>query len=142
MNEKELKEQLLAAGATEEQIAKINFARIEEIISQAGNLDELCNLMVKNYPGFNVQEFKKAVTEGANAKDSEEAVDLSDEALENVAGGCFTSMLSCPAGGDHDWIRAGALEVKCVKCSKSIGFSELENLPSQIREAILEKFKK
>ena len=40
MNEKELKEQLLAAGATEEQIAKINFARIEEIISQAGNLDD------------------------------------------------------------------------------------------------------
>ena len=100
MNEKELKQQLLAAGATEEQIAKINFARIEEIISQAGNLDELCNLMVKNYPGFNVQEFKKAVTEGANAKDSEEAVDLSDEALENVAGGSLGSWIK----KNKDWL--------------------------------------
>lgn len=73
---------------------------------------------------------------------AEEDIEIPMDALENVAGGCFTSMLSCPAGGDHDWIRAGALEVKCVKCSKSIGFSELDNLPSQIRDAILEKFKK
>ena len=73
---------------------------------------------------------------------AEEDIEIPMDALEGVAGGCFTSMLSCPAGGDHDWKKAGALEVKCVKCSKSIGFSELENLPSQIREAILEKFKK
>ena len=73
---------------------------------------------------------------------AEEDIEIPMDALENVAGGCFTSMLSCPAGGDHDWKKAGALEVKCVKCSKSIGFSELDNLPSQIREAILEKFKK
>ena len=34
MNEKELKTQLLEAGATEEQIAKVDFAKIESIIDK------------------------------------------------------------------------------------------------------------
>ena len=92
MNEKELKEQLLAAGATEEAIAKVDFAKIESIIDAASSIDGLCKALKEAYPDFNEAEFRKAIAE--NTKGSEDAEDLSDSDLEAVAGGSVGSWLN------------------------------------------------
>ena len=95
MTEKEYKKELLELGLTEEQISKIDFDKVNAIINQAKNMDELCDLLIKNYPDFNVAAFKKAVkeAEAANNKSSDEVEDLSDDSLEAVAGGSVGSWL-------------------------------------------------
>ena len=85
MMKNELKEQLFAAGATEEQLADIDLEKVESIISGAENINEISSKMKEVFPSFNEAEFRKALTE--TAKNSEDAEDLSDEALEAVAGG-------------------------------------------------------
>ena len=91
MNQMELKTDLLAAGVTEEALTKLNLSKIEEIISGANNIDEICTKMKEAYPDFNETEFKKSIAE--TAKNSETTQDLSDEALEEVAGGSAGSWL-------------------------------------------------
>ena len=91
MNEQKIKEDLIAAGVTEEALTKLNLPKIEEIISGANNIDEICTKMKKAYPDFNETEFRKTITE--TAKNSETTQDLSDEALEEVAGGSSDSWL-------------------------------------------------
>ena len=92
MNEKELKTQLLEAGATEEQIAKVDFAKIENIIDNASSIEGLSKSLKEAYPDFNEEEFKKAVAE--NTKDNDAVENLSDETLEAVAGGSVGSWLN------------------------------------------------
>ena len=92
MNEKELKTQLLEAGATEEQIEKVDFAKIESIIDNASSIEGLSKSLKEAYPDFNEEEFKKAVAE--NTKDNDAVENLSDEALEAVAGGSVGSWLN------------------------------------------------
>ena len=92
MNEEELKNQLLAVGASEEQIAKVDFAKMENIFNSANSIEELCKVLKENYPDFNEAEFKRAIAE--NEKTEDEAQDLSDEDLEAVAGGSVGSWLN------------------------------------------------
>ena len=91
MNQMELKNDLLAAGVTEEALTKLDLTKIEEIISGANNIDEICTKMKEAYPDFNETEFKKSITE--TAKNSEATQDLSDDTLEEVAGGSAGSWL-------------------------------------------------
>ncbi len=98
MDYNEIKEQLLAAGATEEQVAKIDFAKIESIFDGVSSIEGLCKDLKKAYPDFNESEFKKAIAE--NSKDSENAEELSDAALEAVAGGSVGSWLN----ENKDWL--------------------------------------
>ena len=98
MNEQEFKAQLREAGAQEEAIAKINFAKIESIIDGASSIEDLCKGLKKAYPDFNEADFKKTIA--ANSKDSDDTQDLSDEALEAVAGGSAGSWLK----KNKDWL--------------------------------------
>ena len=91
MNTNDYKKQLLEMGVKEEEIAKIDFAKIENIIDSAKSIEGLCKAFKDVYPDFNESEFKKAIIE--NTKESEEAQDLSDDALEAVAGGSLGSWL-------------------------------------------------
>ena len=95
MTENEYKKELLELGVKEEALANINFGLVDEIISRAENIDELCDLMVKKFPDFHKDEFKKALTEAAESstKASAEAQDLSDEELAEVAGGSVGSWI-------------------------------------------------
>ena len=89
MNEKQLKEDLLAAGAKEEDLAKIDFCRLEAIIDRAGSIDGLCKDLKKAYPDFDETAFKKAIAE--NTKAGDDSQELSDSDLEAVAGGSVGS---------------------------------------------------
>ncbi len=89
MNEKEIKAQLLAAGATEEQLASVNYKEIEDIVTNATGIDDLCVRMKKIKPDFAEEEFKAQLA-ALSAKESDASEDsevLSEEQLENVAGG-------------------------------------------------------
>ena len=92
MDEKEFKEQLLLAGASEEQIAKVDFEKMESIFDKANSIEDLCKVLKENYSDFNEAEFKKAIVE--NEKADGEALDLSDADLESVAGGSVGSWLN------------------------------------------------
>ena len=92
MNEKQLKEDLLAAGAKEENLAKIDFCRLEAIIDRAGSIDGLCKDLKKAYPDFNEAAFKNAIAE--NTKTCGDSQELSDSDLEAVAGGSAGSWIS------------------------------------------------
>ena len=92
MDKNKITTQLLEAGATEEQLAKINFEKVESIIDTARNIDSLCRTLKSNYPDFNEAGFMEALEK--NAKDSEETQDLSDNDLESVAGGSVSSWIS------------------------------------------------
>ena len=92
MNEKDIKAQLLAAGAKEEDLAKVDLAKIEEIFGNAGNIDGLCKDLKKAYPDFDEAAFKKAIAE--NTKAGDDSQELSDSDLEAVAGGSVGSWLN------------------------------------------------
>ena len=89
MKEEEYKTRLLELGLPEEKIPNINFSQLEDIISHAKNIDEICAQLEKNYPGFNSDEFKKVFTYALSqeGKTSESVEALSDESLNEVAGG-------------------------------------------------------
>lgn len=91
MNEKEFKAQLREAGAPEEAIAKIDFTKIEGIVDEAESLEGLCKTMKEAFPDFDETEFKKAIAQ--NAKNNDEVEDISEEALEAVAGGSVGSWM-------------------------------------------------
>ena len=92
MDSNELKKQLLEYGATEEELAKIDFAAIENLLENASDIDEFCISFKKIYPNFNEAEFKQLIAD--NSDNSENAQELSDEDLESVAGGSIGSWFS------------------------------------------------
>lgn len=98
MNEQKIKEELIAAGATEEMLQKIAFKKFEEIFDNAGNIDELCRNMKTAFPDFDEAGFRQSVQE--QAAESEKIEDLSDESLAAVAGGSVSSWLD----RNKDWL--------------------------------------
>lgn len=102
MNVQELKEELLAAGVTEEQLDRLDFTKIEEIFDNTQNADELCMEMQKNFSDFDEKSFKTMLSE--QEKESEKTEDLSDEALEEVAGGSAGSWFK----KNKDWVITAA----------------------------------
>ena len=98
MTEKELKEQLISAGVSQEQLSKVDFPKFEAIFDSADNIDDLCQKMKKMYPDFVEEDFRQLVV--AQSEDSENVVDLSEEALEAVAGGSTGSWLK----NNKDWL--------------------------------------
>ena len=92
MDKNKITAQLLEAGVTEEELGKIDFEKVGEIIDTSRNIDSLCKSLKSNYPDFNEAGFRETLKE--NTKDSEEMQDLSDNDLEAVAGGSVSSWIS------------------------------------------------
>ena len=92
MDKNKITTQLLEAGVTEEELGKIDFEKVGEIIDTSRNIDSLCKSLKSNYPDFNEAGFREALEK--NAKDSEEMQNLSDNDLEAVAGGSVSSWIS------------------------------------------------
>lgn len=92
MDKNKITAQLLEAGVTEEELGKIDFEKVGEIIDTSRNIDSLCKSLKSNYPDFNEAGFREALEK--NAKDSEEMQNLSDNDLEAVAGGSVSSWIS------------------------------------------------
>ena len=65
MNTNDYKKQLLEMGVKEEEIAKIDFAKIENIIDSAKSIEGLCKSLKEALPNFNEEEFKKAISESS-----------------------------------------------------------------------------
>lgn len=90
----EIKQQILAAGVTEEQASKIDFDKITALFEQSANIEDLSRAMKESFPNFDEAEFKKIVSENSCAsRESEEAQDLSEEDLASVAGGSIGSWM-------------------------------------------------
>ena len=89
MNEKEFKEQLIATGIKEEQIANLDFSKIEKIFESSQNIDEICKSIKESFPNFDETGFRQIISE--QTKESENTEYLSEDALEEVAGGSVTS---------------------------------------------------
>ncbi len=98
MNEQKIKEELIAAGATEDMLQKIDFEKFEEIFDNAGSIDEFCRNMKTAFPDFDEAGFRQSVQE--QAAESEKIEALSDESLEAVAGGSVSSWLD----RNKDWL--------------------------------------
>ena len=92
MDKNKITAQLLEAGVTEEELGKIDFEKVGEIIDTSRSIDSLCKSLKSNYPDFNEAGFREALEK--NAKDSEEMQNLSDNDLEAVAGGSVSSWIS------------------------------------------------
>lgn len=92
MDKNKITVQLLEAGVTEEELGKIDFEKVGEIIDTSRSIDSLCKSLKSNYPDFNEAGFREALEK--NAKDSEEMQNLSDNDLEAVAGGSVSSWIS------------------------------------------------
>lgn len=92
MDKNKITAQLLEAGVTEEQLGKIDFEKVGDIIDTSRSIDSLCKSLKSNYPGFNEAAFREVLEK--NAKDSEEMQNLSDNDLEAVAGGSVSSWIS------------------------------------------------
>ena len=86
MDMTELKRQLIEAGAKEEALAKIDFDKVDDIVSNASSIDDLCKKMKVYMPDFDPEAFKKEL-EQAKSSDSEAEIELSDDSLASVAGG-------------------------------------------------------
>ncbi|EID85732.1 hypothetical protein MSI_05510 [Treponema sp. JC4] len=98
MNEQKIKEELIAAGATEDMFEKIDFAKFEEIFDNASSIDDLCRKMKAAFPDFDEDNFRTTIQ--AQTADSEKIEELSDDSLEGVAGGSAGSWLN----KNKDWI--------------------------------------
>jgi len=89
MKSEEIKKMLLSAGADKDKLAKIDFAKIEEIVNSSRDIEDLCKKMTEYNPEFDKQlfmdEFNEATKE--SSKEDENAEDLNEEQLEAVAGG-------------------------------------------------------
>lgn len=92
MDKNKITAQLLEAGVTEEELGKIDFEKVGDIIDTSRSIDSLCKSLKSNYPDFNEAGFREALEK--NAKDSEEMQNLSDNDLEAVAGGSVSSWIS------------------------------------------------
>ena len=92
MNMNELKAELIAAGAKEEDLAKVDFANIEHIIDGANDIEGLCKALKEAYPAFDEVSFKRAIAE--QTKKTDDAQELSDDDLEAVAGGSVGSWIN------------------------------------------------
>ena len=92
MNMNELKAELIAAGAKEEDLAKVDFANIEHIIDGANDIEGLCKALKEAYPAFDEAAFKRAIAEQTEKND--DAQELSDDDLEAVAGGSVGSWIN------------------------------------------------
>ena len=92
MNMNELKAELIAAGAREEDLAKVDFAKIEHIIDGANDIEGLCKALKEAYPAFDEAAFKRAIAEQTKKTDDEQ--ELSDDDLEAVAGGSVGSWIN------------------------------------------------
>ena len=92
MNMNELKAELIAAGAKEEDLAKVDFANIEHIIDGANDIEGLCKALKEAYPAFDEAAFKRAIAE--QTKKTDDAQELSDDDLEAVAGGSVGSWIN------------------------------------------------
>ena len=92
MNMNELKAELIAAGAKEEDLAKVDFANIEHIIDGANDIEGLCKALKEAYPTFDEAAFKQVIAE--QTKKTDDAQELSDDDLEAVAGGSVGSWLN------------------------------------------------
>ena len=92
MNINELKAELIAAGAREEDLAKVDFANIEHIIDDANDIKGLCKALKEAYPTFDEAAFKRAIAE--QTKKTDDAQELSDDDLEAVAGGSVGSWIN------------------------------------------------
>lgn len=94
MNSKEMKEQLISLGVTEEQVANIDFEKISNIIDNAASIEEAASALKNSFAGFDEESFKKIVAEQSDAPSGEDAVEeLSDQALSEVAGGSIGSWM-------------------------------------------------
>ena len=98
MNKKEFKEQLIAAGIKESQLAKLDLSKIEKIFESSQNIDGICKSMKENFPDFDETGFRQIVSE--QSKESENTEYLSDEDLDGVAGGSVTSWMH----RNKDWV--------------------------------------
>ena len=88
MDMTELKRQLIEAGAKEEALAKIDFDKVDDIVSNASSIDDLCKKMKVYMPDFDPEAFKKELEEAKEeSSDSEAEIELSDDSLASVAGG-------------------------------------------------------
>lgn len=92
MDKNKITAQLLEAGVAEEELGKIDFEKVGDIIDTSRSIDSLCKSLKSNYPDFNEAGFREALEK--NAKDSEEMQNLSDNDLEAVAGGSVSSWIS------------------------------------------------
>lgn len=92
MDKNKITAQLLEAGVTEEELGKIDFEKVGDIIDTSRSIDSLCKSLKSNYPDFNEAGFRESLEK--NAKDSEEMQNLSDNDLEAVAGGSVSSWIS------------------------------------------------
>lgn len=92
MDKNKITAQLLEAGVTEEELGKIDFEKVGDIIDTSRSIDSLCKSLKSNYPDFNEAGFREALEK--NVRDSEEMQNLSDNDLEAVAGGSVSSWIS------------------------------------------------
>ena len=98
MNEQKIKEELIAAGASDNMFEKIDFSKFEEIFDNASSIDDLCRKMKAAFPDFDEDSFRKTIH--AQTAESEKIEDLSDDSLEEVAGGSAGSWLN----KNKDWL--------------------------------------
>ncbi|EID85382.1 hypothetical protein MSI_11000 [Treponema sp. JC4] len=92
MDTKELKEMMMKQGVPEEQIEKVDLAKLAEIIDKASNIDEIGAGLKELFPDFDEAAFRKKIAENTEASDKVE--DLSDNALASVAGGAGKNKMS------------------------------------------------
>ena len=98
MNFTEIKEKLLAAGATEVQLENLDLTKVEAIFDKTQDIDGLCKNIKESFPDFDEAGFRQIVAE--ESKDSEATEILSDESLEEVAGGSISSWMH----RNKDWV--------------------------------------
>ena len=137
MNEKEFKEQLITTGIKEEQIANLDFSKIEKIFDSSQNIDEICKNIKESFPNFDETGFRQIISE--QTKESENTEYLSEDALEEVAGGSVTSWMH----RNKDWvIAATALATigACYMFNKYLEKKSAANMRGEKLNALSENY--